>query len=453
MSGRPHDDAATWAGALADHGWPEGDHDRQHRTLSAMLIGRDRPYHGWTLVVGLGVIAIVVYGTVQYFFGVLVVPVGRELGWSRAELSLGYSTSLALAGLLGLPLGRWIDRHGARGLLALGSLFGGLSLIALSRVNALWQWELLWGGGLGLAGAMTLYPVTMTVVANWFHRRRGTAMATLTVLGGLASPIFIPLAGWLVPHVGWRQTLVLFGLAQLLIALPLALLFVRRHPEDVGLFPDGAPSAGRAACRLELGVELRPAARHPAFWTLTLAALAGLGGSNVLFAHQVAYMIGRGQPPEVAASLAGAVGLASLPGRLFLNLLSDRLPAQRLLAASQCMLALGVGALALGGSLAGLLAYVVIFGAVFGATSPLTASVRAEHFGRRAFASIGAVQGIPALGGAALGPLAAGWTHDRAGSYVPALLAVAALYVVSAAAMFLTPLPARSTAPPPLGGA
>ena len=406
-----------------------------------MLISRHRHYYGWTLVAGLGVITIVVYGTAQYFFGVLVVPVETELDWSRAELSLSYSTSLALAGLLGVPLGRWIDRHGARAVLVSGSLVGGLSLVALSRVHQFWEWELFWGGGLGLAGAMTLYPVTMTVVANWFHRRRGTAMATLTVLGGLASPIFIPLAGWLVLHAGWRQTLVIFGLAQLFIALPLALLLVRRHPEDVGLFPDGAPSADMATSHPEMGIQLRPAVRRLAFWTLTLTAFVGLGGSSVLFAHQVAYMIGKGQSPELAATLAGAVGLASLPGRLVFNLLSDRLPAQLLLGAIQCVLALGVGVLALGVSLAGLLAYAAIFGAAFGASSPLIASVRAEHFGRRSFASIGAVQGIPALVGAALGPLAAGWIYDRLGSYAPTLLVVAAFYMVSAAAMFLTPRP------------
>jgi len=406
-----------------------------------VLIGRHRHYYGWTLVVGLGIITIVVYGTGQYFFGVLVVPVERELGWDRAELSLSYSTSLALAGLLGVPLSRWIDRHGARAVLVFGSMVGGLTLVALSQVHQFWEWELLWGGGVGLAGAMTLYPVTMTVVANWFHRRRGTAMATLTVLGGLASPIFIPLAGWLVLHTGWRQTLVIFGCTQLCVALPLALLLVRRHPEDVGLFPDGAPSADEAASHPEMGVQLRPALRRLAFWTLTLTAVAGLGGSNVLFAHQVAYMIGRGQSPELAAALAGAVGLASLPGRVVFNLLSDRLPAQLLLGAVQCVLALGVAVLALGVSLAGLIAYAAIFGAAFGASSPLIASVRAEHFGRRAFATIGAVQGIPALVGAALGPLAAGWTYDRLGSYAPTLLAVAAFYVVSAAAMFLTPRP------------
>ncbi len=124
--------------------------------------------------------------------------------------------------------------------MACGSVLAGLSLIGLSRVHQLWEWTVLWGGGLGIARAMTLYPVAFTVVANWFYRQRGQAMALLTVLGGLASPIYVPLAGWLVPRVGWRETLILFGLTQLDIALPLALLAVRRHPEDKGHFPDGA---------------------------------------------------------------------------------------------------------------------------------------------------------------------------------------------------------------------
>lgn len=292
-----------------------------------------------------------------------------------------------------------------------------------------------------MAGAMTLYPVTFTVVTNWFHRRRGSAMALLTVLGGLASPIFIPLAGLLVPRVGWRETLVIFGLAQLCIALPLALLTVRRHPEDVGLFPDGAPSAEEAPTTALSGTPLRHAMRRLPFWTITLSNSVALLGFNVLFAHQVAYMIGRGQDSAVAATLAGMVGVASLPGRYIFNVMSDRFHSQLLLGISQAMLALGVVLLALASSTGWLIAYIVVYGAAFGAASALTASVRAEHFGRRGFGAISGVQGVPGLAGAALGPIVAGWIYDRSGSYQLAFAVVAALYVVSAVAMFVTPKP------------
>jgi MFS family permease len=407
----------------------------------ASQAARSGLYYGWALLVCLGVITIIAYGTLQYAFGVLVVPVGQGLGWSRTELSLSYSIALVVSGLLGYPVGRWVDRKGARAVLASGAVLAGLSLIGLSRVDQFWGWVLLWGGGLGMAGAMTQYPVTFTVVANWFHRRRGSALALLTVLGGLASPVFIPLAGWLVPRVGWRETLLLFGLTHLGIALPIALVMVRRHPEDVGLFPDGAPSAEEATTSPLTGVGVRCALRRVPFWTLTLTNVVALLGSNVLFAHQVAYMIDRGQDPVVAATLAGMVGIVSLPGRYIFNVMSDRFHPQVLLGISQAVLALGVVLLALASSTGWLIAYLVVYGSAFGTAGALIASVRAEHFGRRAFGAISAIQGYPGLGGAALGPVLAGWLYDHSGSYRLTFALVAALYLVSAAAMFLTPKP------------
>ena len=82
---------------------------------------------------------------------------------------------------------------------------------------------------------------------------------------------------------------------------------------------------------------------------------------------------------------------------------------QGLLGVCSLLQAAGVTVLILfAGSTAGLIVYVLIYGAAFGASSPLSASVRASHFGRRAFGSITAVQGVMALLCAALGPLAAG---------------------------------------------
>jgi MFS family permease len=402
---------------------------------------RGRVYYGWTLLASLGVVSIIAYGTLQYFFGVLVVPVERELGWSRAQLSLGYSIALLVSGLLGYPIGRWVDRRGARAVLAVGAVLAGLALIGLSRVREPWQWHFLWGGGLGVAGAMTQYPVSFTVVANWFHRRRGAALALLTVLGGLASPVFIPLAGWLIPRIGWRETLVVFGLTHLLVVLPLALLTVRRHPEDLGLFPDGAVSAVAAKSTPQSGLGLRAALVRLPFWTLALTILGSQLGSNVLFAHQVAYMIGRGQDPAAAATLAGMVGLASLPGRYYFNMLSERVLPQRLLGVSQAVLALGVVLLMRADSTAWLVAYLVVYGSAFGAPGGLITSVRAQHFGRRAFGTIAAVQGYPAQAVAALGPLLAGWLYDRSGSYQATFAAAALLYALGAAAMWATPRP------------
>jgi MFS family permease len=406
-----------------------------------------RLYYGWVMVVALGVTTIVSYGSSQYLFGVLVLPVTGELQWDRASLSGAFSLGLVVSGFVGLGVGRFVDRRGARWVMTAGSALLGLSMIGLSRVETLPAFYLWWAGGVGLAQALTQYPVTFTVIANWFQRRRGAAMALLTVLGGLSSPIFIPLVGWLAPRLGWRDTLLVLAAINLLVALPMHLLVVRRHPEDIGLLPDGAISEAPVRHADLFGDTLRQAVRRLPFWTLTANICLGLMAANVVFAHQIAYLVDRGHPSEIAASVAGGLGLASLPARYVFNTLSDRLGSQGLLGVCGLLQAAGLAVLLLfAGSAVGLVIYVAVYGAAYGASTPLSASVRASHFGRRAFGAITATQGVMALVCAGLGPLAAGALYDRLGSYTLAFELTFAAFILAALAVFVTPRPATLAA-------
>ena len=382
----------------------------------------------------LGITTIISYGTTQYLFGVLVVPIDATFHWGRASISGAYTLGLIIAGLLGVPIGHLVDRWGARLLMSSGSALGGLALFGLARVDALWQFYLLWSGGMGLAMALTLYPVTFTVVANWFVRKRGKALAILTLVGGLSSPICIPLAGALVAHIGWRGTLVVLALAQLGIALPLHAFLLRRHPEDLGLSPDGEPALPEQAT-------LSEALRRPVFWVLTASLSLVMLGSMVVFVHQVAFLIGRGYNAVLAATLSGMLGLVSLPGRYVLNVLSSRISAQKLLTLSVVAQAVGIVVLVLASSLSWLILYVVVYGTAYGAFSPLRASVMADHFGRRAYGSITAVQGIPVAVCAGLGPLAAGWLYDMLHHYEVAFWLCAGAFLLAAIGLAMTPQP------------
>lgn len=398
-------------------------------------------YYGWILVVTLGVTTTISYGTTYYLFGVLVVPVNHAFGWSRASLSGAYALGTVLAGLLGVPIGRVVDRHGARALMTAGSALTGLMLFGLANVHALWQFYALWAGGFALANGLTFYTVTFVVVANWFERRRGAAFALLTLLGGLASPTFIPLAGALIPRLGWRGTLVVLALVQWGIALPLHALVVRRRPEDRGLRPDGDAHVSGPASTPMTGLSLGSALRRTAFWTLTAAYALAILASTVLLVHSVAYLIGCGYDAVLAAGIVGVVGLASLPGRFILNLLSDRVGPQRLLGLCLVAQAAGVTLLLHGATLGWLAAYVLVYGAAFGAISPLRASVMADHFGRRAYGAITAVQGVPIALAGGLGPLAAGWLYDRLGNYGLAFWLCAVAFLLAGLSILLTPQP------------
>ena len=399
------------------------------------------PYYGWVLMVALGITTIISYGTTQYLFGVLVVPLDATFHWGRASISGAYALGLIFAGLIGVPIGSLVDRWGARLLMSCGSALAGLTLFGLAGMHALWQFYLLWSGGLGLAMALTLYPVTFTVVANWFVRKRGTALAVLTLLGGLSAPICIPLAGVLVAHAGWRPTLIVLGLAQLAIALPLHALLLRRHPEDLGLSPDGEPALPAKVHAPLPGSTLSEALGGPVFWMLTVSLALVMLGSTVVLVHQIAFMISRGTNAVLAATLSGMLGLASLPGRYVFNVLSTRISSQKLLALSVLTQAIGIVVLVRASSPLWLILYVIMYGSAYGALSPLQASVMADHFGRRAYGAVTAVQGIPLAVCAGLGLLAAGWLYDVLHHYEVVFWLCACAFLLAAIGIGVTPQP------------
>src|SRR5258708_25528616 len=86
------------------------------------------PYYGWVLMVVLGITTIISYGTTQYLFGVLVVPIDTTFHWGRASISVAYAIGLIIAGLLGVPIGYLVGLRGARLLMSGGSVLAGLTL-------------------------------------------------------------------------------------------------------------------------------------------------------------------------------------------------------------------------------------------------------------------------------------------------------------------------------------
>ena len=392
-----------------------------------------RFFYGWTIVVALGVTTIVSYGTNQYLFGLLVDPVSREFGWDTASIGLAYSGIVLVSGLGGLGLGRVLDRLGARLLLSAGSLITGLSLLLLARVSSLAAWDVLWTAGIGLGSALTLYPVTMTVVANWFDRRRLRALSVLTFMGAFSSTLTYPIAGLLIAKLGWRDAVTILGGVQLLVAFPLHALIVRRHPEDVGLFPDGAASAGTSTP--ESGVPFPIAIQSAAFWLPTIAlALAYFASTAILLIH-VAYLIARGYTPAYAAALLGLFGIAYLPGRFFVAWAGERMSLALLFAGAFAVEAVGIGVFAIRPTPWVVVAYVCTFGAAYGATFPLRGAIMAQRFGRSSYGSILAAQGVPVGIGSALGPLVVSRLIDALGfgaAFESCIAALAAAAVVMA---------------------
>ena len=202
------------------------------------LFGREPIYYGWYIAIVLAITETVSYGVMFYAFSVFITPMEAELGWSRAEISGAFSLALLMTGLAAFPVGFWLDKHGSRLLMTMGSLGATATVLLWSRVQTLPEFVLIMAL-MGFCGAAVLYEPAFAVIATWFARKRGTAMAVVTFIAGFSSTIFIPLADALLVAYGWRQATFILAILLGVITIPLHAFVLRRRPADLGLAPDG----------------------------------------------------------------------------------------------------------------------------------------------------------------------------------------------------------------------
>lgn len=395
---------------------------------------RPRPYYGWLIVGTLAVTETVSWGIVYYAIAALIPPMERDLGWTRGQLSGAFSLALLVSAIAAVPAGRWLDRHGGRGLMTAGSLAATVLLVAWSRVHRLDAFYAIWAG-LGLAMAAVLYEPAFAVIARWFVRQRTRALTIVTLAAGFASTIFLPLATWLVDRRGWRGALVTLAVLLGLTTVPLHALVLRRQPRDLGLERDGAPAApdqAGATTTDDTGVPVRAALRSGAFWTLAAAFLLSAAATAVVGVHLIPHLIDRGFDPAFAAWVAGLVGAMQVGGRLAFGPLSARVPRAWVTTAMFLLQAIALGALPYAAGPAAALAFAALFGMGNGMITLARASRVAELFGTRGYGTLSGVIAVGALTARAAGPAGAGLLYDWLGSYTVAFWLLSAVTAAAA---------------------
>jgi len=288
---------------------------------------------------------------------------------------------------------------------------------------------------------------TLAVVAHWFRRKRGLAMAIVQTGQAIGGVVIFPLVALAVLNLGWRTAAVLSGLVVFML-LPLVLL-IRRSPESMGLLPDGESSASATARgltpRLGDGREFttREALRTPTFWLL--AAFHGL--RNVPYAgvtvHLVPLLVWKGLDEPAAAFYVGLTALATVVIRPLTGWLGDRQSKQTVGAVGVLLGAAGLVVLAYGdGAWWALVLFAVLFSFGDGVNS-VTWALVGDVFGRAHFATIrgwiSMFQSFASMPAAVY----TGWIYDRTQSYTQALLVFVVCYGVAALVLWLIPHPTR----------
>lgn len=403
-------------------------------------------FYGWIVVAAVGLTQIANQGAASSLFALLLLPLQATFGWNRATLTASYSLSSLVLAVVLIPVGGLVDRYGARIVLLTGGLIAGLSLVGLTWVDQPWQLDALIGVGLGLGLALTSVQVGATAIANWFVRRRGTALAWLSIFMGLAVPLYVPLASWLIVGFGWRVAVDVLAAIFVLVVIP-GVVFIRRHPEDMGLHPDGAAGSVDRDAGSQSGSSFHLAMMHRGFWWLSISSIFPAVAYGIVNTHQIAFMVGSGFAPTLAASVVAIAGLASLPGRFLLNAAADWLGQRLVLIFVLALQVVGIAILMSASSLVGLLAYSVLYGASTGAAFGVRNTWLGGLYGRKAFGAVTAAHGTLIYFGGAIGPILAGALFDHFGSYQVAFTIALAITAASIGGLFFVPSPGSKPAP------
>ncbi len=410
---------------------------------------RNRPpiFYGWVIVgttLTMNLAASPLNAAVFSFF---VTPMSDELGWSRSDLSWGYTTRLIVSGVAAPFVGALLDRIGSRVLGTLAGLIAGACVLGLAGVHSLIVFYALFAiSGIAGFGAPGGQLITTVPIAKWFHTNRGRALAIATIGMPLGTSIFLPIVEALIDNLGWREAWLVSGVMVItVLAVPCA-IFMRKDPESMDLHPDGADHPpvytaleSSASTATSENWTAAQAIRSPTMWMI-VAAMMLLGAvlpGTVLY--RTAYWQDVGLSTGVIALATALDPLMVSVSALYCGFLADRIQTRYLAFFGLTIAGCSMLAMILAqDSVVYLLAYNMIWGIGMGANVTVQNIIWPNYFGRQFVGTIrGIVFPISVIASAASAPLFAAlldafsedrfvWIVTLAGFWVSALLLLVA---------------------------
>ncbi len=369
---------------------------------------------------------------------VFLLPLERDLGWSRSQMTGVYAVYLLVNGLTAPLIGMLFDRLGPRLVYGLGVAGLALAYLLAARIQSIWHFYVTIGALTGFAvAAMGMVP-SSSLLARWFRERLSTAISVAFAGLGLGALLLVPTAQFLLQRYGWRETYQIFGLV-LLAALPLVLLlpwktYVAGHPEY-----GGARRRGTAG---ETDWTLGRALRTRNFWSLAWIFFFTSVGMFSVTVQTVVYLVEQGFSPILAATVFGSAAMLSVFGIVTTGVIADRYGPRRTVTVTYAGSITGITALFIISWQPGtqwLLLYVIAFGLCQGARGPIISSMTTRLFAGNHVATIYGVIYASNAVGAGLGALLGGVLHDLTDSYRPGFVFSACCLVVAAIPFWRVP--------------
>lgn len=370
---------------------------------------------GWrVLLLSVVGIAISINASLLYGFGTLVVPLEQAFGWSKSEQQVAI-TFLFGGAVVSLQLVGWFNlRFGMKRITVISLALLSLAYLATTQLHgSVWSLYLAFAI-LPLVGMGALAVTWTQLLSLWYDRNRGLALAIGLSGTGLTAAIIPRLMSWGIEQWDWRAAFVILALLNLLVLLPLTLLWFRLSASTT------QSSQGHARELLDLpGMSFREGMRSRKFWTCNLALGLVISSIVGMVTSTVPMLQSKGLSASDANLIFSGFGIALIFGRLLIGYLIDRMWPPLVSAVSLALPAIGCLIYYLSGTVefTPLLLAAILVGFGAGAEFDIAAFLIARYFGVREYGRLfGVHQGLNTVA-SALAPLLFAFLLSRTGSY------------------------------------
>jgi MFS family permease len=337
--------------------------------------------------------------------------IAAEVGGARSIPALASSLAWLGSGIGGIIMSRIAARVGTRWTVISGALMIALGLF-VSTFGPPWPLWIGHGLFIGLIGIGGINAPLYIYVSRWFDRRRGSALALISSGTYLAGAMWPPVFEQAIAHFGWRQAMLWYALAEIMVVVPLAAVYFGEPPEII--HPPDVSGAGLIKARV-LG--------WPPNAVFALMCAAGVMCCLPMAmpqGHLVAFCSDLGISRSMGALMLSVLLGTAFFSRQIWGVISDRIGGLSTILIGSAWQAASMTAFLLTQNEAGLFMVAAAFGLGFSGIIP--AYVLAV---RELFPASEAYWRIPTLllfsgSGMAAGGWLAGLLYDRLGFYAPA---------------------------------
>lgn len=379
-------------------------------------------YYGWVMVAvsGLGLFFSAPGQT--FSISVFINAWRAEFGYSSSLMSAGYLVATVASGSLLVIMGKLVDRFGQRIMMMVVALLLAFSAFYNSYVTSV---GMIFFGFFLLRyfgqGSMTLVPHSL--VPQWFEKKRAFAMS-LENIGGLIATLSVPTINyWMITSFGWQAAFRFWGIALIVIFIPVVFLTVINRPEDIGLQMDGENNGAEAAKAAIEKMErdsfmLSEALRTKEFWFIGLMSIIVPMFSTGVTFHFFEMMGQRSVSADNAALIIGMLAFPAFFMPFVAKALIDRYPAKYIFLSTQVMIFLSMVFLAffVQGFLTAL-AFILFYGTAVAVQVVTLNTIWPTYFGRKYIGSIRGAAQVFMVVSTAIGPLPLGLSFDFFGTF------------------------------------